>query len=71
MTLSTDAVTGVACGVADALSPFAIAPASALVVPETTIESGPEASTPSPTATFAFSSNDAAASFECSIDDPA
>ena len=70
VTLSTDASTGIACGVADGLSPFAIAAADATVVPETAIVSGPDASTPSSTATFTFSSTDPLADFECVLDDP-
>ena len=70
VTLTTDAATGQACGVADGLSPFAIAAGSALVVPETTIISGPDLSTQMPTATFEFFSTDPNADFECSLDDP-
>jgi large repetitive protein len=36
--------------------------------PATTIDSGPSGTFPSTTATFAFSSNEAAATFECSLD---
>ena len=68
VTVSTMA--GMACGVTDTLSPFAVAAGTALVVPETTLESGPESPSPLSTATFEFSSNDATASFECALDDP-
>jgi parallel beta-helix repeat protein len=39
-----------------------------LTAPETTIDFGPAATTPNTTANFAFSSDDAAATFECSLD---
>ena len=70
ITLTVDPVAEVACGVADQLSPFAIAAADATVVPETTIVDGPDASTPSSTARFLFSSTDPLADFECVLDDP-
>ena len=38
------------------------------MVPETTLEFGPDATTPLSTATFEFSSNDFSASFECALD---
>ncbi|HEV2952175.1 MAG TPA: hypothetical protein VGZ51_08725, partial [Actinomycetota bacterium] len=69
-TLSTDSLTGMACAVVDTLSPFAVVQGSVLVVPETTLESGPDAVSPLSTATFEFSSNDATADFECALDDP-
>jgi large repetitive protein len=39
--------------------------------PATTIDSGPSGTVPSTDATFGFSSNEAAATFECSLDDAA
>ena len=71
VTSSSDAVTGTVCGIADELSPFAVTSATAAAVPDTAIESGPDASTPSPTAMFVFSATDANATFECALDDPA
>jgi ELWxxDGT repeat protein len=38
------------------------------LVPETTIDSGPSGPTTNPSPTFAFSSNEAAATFECKLD---
>ena len=70
VTLTVDPVAEVACGVADGLSPFAVVAADATVVPETTIVYGPDATTPSSTATFTFSSTDPIAEFECVLDDP-
>ena len=61
---------GVACGVADTLSPFAVAAGTPLVVPETTLEGAPESPSPLSEVTFEFSSNDATADFECKLDDP-
>ena len=43
VTLTADAVAGMVCGEVESLSPFAIAAGTALVVPETTIGSGPDA----------------------------
>jgi hypothetical protein len=45
-----------------------IAPSATPSAPETTITSGPPASTPSTSATFAFSSSAAGATFACSLD---
>ena len=71
ITTSGDPAAGKVCGVADSLSPFAIATGTTLVVPETTIASGPEATTASATATFFFTTgepNDPTATYECSVD---
>ena len=71
ITTSGDPVAGEVCGVTDSLSPFALATGTTLVVPETTIESGPAATTASSTATFFFSTgepNDPTATYECSLD---
>ena len=68
---SADPDAGQVCGATDRLSPFALATGSTLVVPETTIESGPAATTASSTATFFFSTgepNDPTATYECSVD---
>ena len=70
VTTTHDPLAGLICGGPGSLSPFAIATATAAVVPETTITSGPPAFTASPSADFAFSSNDPAATFECALDDP-
>ena len=63
---ATSPVAGQVCGLADSLSPFAIATGDEPIVPETTILSGPPAISPSGTATFFFSSGDPLATFECS-----
>ena len=68
--VTTSSAAGEVCGATDSLSPFAIATASTLVVPETTIESGPPATTASSTATFFFSTgepNDPTATYACSV----
>jgi hypothetical protein len=70
VTTSADPGAGVICGVVDSLSPFAIATGTAAVVPDTTVATGPPATTISTSADFAFSSNDPLATFECSLDDP-
>jgi CSLREA domain-containing protein len=69
VTTTNDPLAGSVCGVTSSLSPFAIATATAAVVPDTTIESGPPAFTASTSADFAFSSNDPSATFECALDD--
>jgi large repetitive protein len=69
--VTTSTGDGEVCGTTDSLSPFALATGTTLVVPETTIESGPAATTASSTATFFFSTgdpNDQTATYECSLD---
>ncbi|MCL4858862.1 MAG: right-handed parallel beta-helix repeat-containing protein, partial [Caldilineaceae bacterium] len=47
---------------------WTIEPLAGGVPPETTIDSGPDATTPSTSATFAFSANEPGVTFECSLD---
>ncbi len=66
--ITTSSGAGVVCGSADSLSPFATATGDGTVVPETTIISGPSATTASATSTFYFTSSAPDATFECSLD---
>lgn len=70
VTTTNDPDAGLVCGEPGSLSPFAIATGSAVVVPDTAITSGPPTFTASTFADFTFSSNDPAATFECSLDNP-
>jgi large repetitive protein len=51
-----------------ALFEWTVLPPPDTTAPETTIGSGPPATTSSPTATFAFSASEAGSTFECSLD---
>jgi hypothetical protein len=68
VTVSADPVLGRVCGEASSFSVFAIATGTASVVPETSIHSGPLATTVSATAVFEFLSNDPLATFECALE---
>ena len=67
VTTTDDPVAGVVCGEVSSLSPFAVAAEEDATAPETTIDSGPEASTASTGATFTFSSDEDGSTYECSL----
>jgi parallel beta-helix repeat protein len=67
VTLAADGA-GRVCGTVDGLGAFAVANATAALVPDTTIVSAPLPTTVLVDASFAFASDDPAATFECALD---
>ncbi|MBP8293839.1 MAG: DNRLRE domain-containing protein, partial [Caldilineaceae bacterium] len=65
VTTANDTLAGIVCGVVSSLSPFAV---TVPVAPQTTIGSGPEAATVNMSASFAFTADQAGATFECALD---
>ena len=71
ITTTNNPDTGLVCGEAESLSPFAIAAANPDMAPKTTILTGPDNPTVSTEAQFTFeSANAPSAEFECSLDTP-
>jgi parallel beta-helix repeat protein len=68
VTISDDPAAGRICGEPGGLGTFAIASATAAVVPDTSILVGPPASTVSTIASFEFDSNAAPVTYECALD---